>query len=181
MNLPKIPNLTNEQVEAIILKVANNHRHKCFGVYTEQDIIQEAALIALQHLPDFDISKINTSKDVGKALESWLNCILSTRLANLYRDKHVVPQRENFKRPKKNNGFSRKRLYNPKPFDYNIDIQDKTFDFAFTDEIVEILHLNLTLEDLIVLESEINGEIVPSWYKNKLRDKLESIWQNSNE
>lgn len=168
--LPMIPNLTEVEIQEVILKVAHNHKNKDFGYFTEEDIIQEASIIALEQLPNFVDTRAAHGKDTKKALESWLNVVLSTRLSNLYRDKFIVPQRDSKKR--KSHNPSRRQLFNPGVFDASLDFPDTTFDFQFTDELLEVLKSNMTTEELVVLECEINGEILPQYYRNKLKRKI---------
>lgn len=163
----------------MILKVIKNHKNKHFGYYTEDDIMQEAAIIALENIGEFQFSKSPGGKDVKKALESWLNVVLSTRLANLYRDKFIVPQRDGVN--KKASNPSRKQMFNPGVFDATIDFADSTFDLDLSAELLENLRANFTVEELILLECEMNGECLPQYYRNKLKAKMVELCRASHE
>jgi hypothetical protein len=154
----------------VMTKVVKNHRNKAFGIYTEDDIEQEAWTIILEKLPDFayDRSKV---KDVKKSLEHWLNTILSNRLKNLFRDKFLVPQRmiPSKKERPANNLLS--------PLDIQFAMEDSSTHYleSMDNEFWEFLLREIPVPFLDILESLMSGERINCYYKGKLSEQIAAL------
>ena len=163
--------MTQEQIYQVIQKVAKNHRNKSFGYFTEEDIEQEAWIIALKKLPQFEEQK-GKHKDVAKSLEHWLNKVVSSRLKNLYRDEFIVPQR--LHTDKSNN------LVSPMNFDDVGERQDLSDFFSVLEnkELWEFIIKELNDYDIDILDSILSGENIGSYYKSKIVNKIKKILKN---
>ena len=150
----KIANLTKNEILEIINKVVLNHSNKEFDGFLKEDIIQECWLMSLKQLNKFDIKKTKNS-DPKKALEHWLNKVLSNRLKNFYRDKHVVPKK-NFNCVSIDNNEILNFLSGS---DVNNIIYSELFNYILN---------NLDEEKVYILECILSGESINSYYKNKI-------------
>lgn len=171
----EIKGLTKVEISEVIQKVAKNHKNKRFGPYTEDDIEQEVWIIALNKLPEF-VPERGKHKDLKQALENWLNTVISRRLANFYRDKHLVPQK--LLKSDKNNSQTQKRKNLMNPLDID-DISDDCVRFQSQDilenECWQIILDNLNEEMLDALDALLSGQPIGSYYKNKLKNEIKSI------
>ena len=160
--------MTNTEINEVIQKVAKNHRDKAFGSYTPEDIEHEVWLIALNKI---ELFKPNKGKvvDEKKALERWLNVVISNRLKNLYRDEYVVPQR--LHKDNKNNLL--------KPLDIT-SIGDRSDNIELI-EIVQNKELwnyvlqNISDSEIEILDGLLSGELINSYYKNKIFIKIKEL------
>lgn len=165
--------MTRAEMMEVIHKVAKNHRNKDFGYFTKEDIEQEVWLIALDRMGDFQ-PKRGTQKDEKKSFEHWINCVVSNRLKNLYRNKYVVPQRLHKARPT--------NLVNPICID-NVAEKSQIIEFhelIENKEIWQFLLKELNDCDLLVLDSLLSGENVGSYYKIKLCNKIKGLLDEFN-
>lgn len=161
--------LDKKTINEIIAKVARNHISKAFDYYEQEDIEQEVWVIALQKLGDFDFEK-STVVDEAQALERFLNTVVSNRLKNLYRDKHVVPSKGN------TSNFCTPFGIDDLSFDLVIK---KSFDGA-TNEIGILILNNIEPHEFIILEALLSGERIPSYYKSKLKKAVKKILGDNN-
>ena len=154
--------MTEQEIYEVIAKVAKNHRAKKFGSYSSEDIEQEVWIIALEKMPDFELDKVLV-KDPQKKLEHWLNTVVSNRLKNFYRDKHVVPSKYS------------KTITSPNPL--SIVNEERTIEELKTQkpEQWEVVLRNLNELDIEVLDAWFSGERITSYYKCKLRKKINKI------
>lgn len=160
--------MTHEEQILVIQKVAQNHRNKCFGFFTKEDIEQEVWIIALQKKSEFKPTR-GKQKDELKSFEHWLNRVVSNRLKNLYRDKYVVPQQLHKEKP--NN------LLSPVSLD-KVEEKSRSINLNFlieNKEIQKYLMDNLDHLDLLVFDALLSGETITSYYKTKLYNKITSL------
>ena len=161
--------ISQAEIYEVIGRVAKNHRNKCFGSYTKQDIEQEVWIIALEVLPKFEMDK-GTQKDPKRALEYWLNKVMTNKLKNLYRDKFIVPQRLH-KEGCSNNLLSA----------INIDdvgeviSKDNLENIVGSEDLSAKIIDQLSDSDLEILDSLLSGENIPSYYKTKLLRKIKDV------
>lgn len=157
----KIANLTKNEILEIIDRVVLNHSNKEFDGFLREDIIQECWVMSLKQLNKFDIKKTKNG-DPKKALEHWLNKVLSNRLKNFYRDKHTVP----------------KKNFNCVSIDNNEILNFLSIgsvnDILYS-ELFKCILLQLNEETLYILESIMSGEIINSYYKNKIIKLIKKI------
>lgn len=161
-----IKNLNKEQIYNVIDKVAKNHKNKSFSYHTINDIEQQVWIIALERIKDFNHSK-SKQKNIEKALEHWLNTVVSNRLANFYRDKYVVPHKQS-------------NIISPISMDNKIDLEDKE---DYFNNIVGSDYWDLVIKDLNdyyldILECILSGEIVNSYYRSKLMNRIKVIMRD---
>lgn len=156
--------LDKQVIHEIIARVAKNHTAKAFDGYAPEDIEQEAWVIALKNIENFDFKKSKVS-DEAKGLEHFLNIVVSSRLKNLYRDEHTVPSRGN------SNNFCTPLGIDDLPLD---SMLTECFD-NFNNEIAQLILSKLDKVDLIILESVLSGERVPSYYKSKLKKSVSKL------
>jgi len=165
-NLP----LSKSEIYEVIYKVALNHQNKSFAHYTQQDIIQECWVIALQQLDEFEIERVKHS-DPKVALECWLNVLLGNRLANFFRDKFTVPLQIK-KRDTHPNLYSvRKSLFFPDSLDGAAGLSAEAPQ-GEENELWNGLLLYLDKDHLDILDCILSGEIVNPYYRNKLVVKV---------
>lgn len=163
--------LTKTQIEKVIEKVAQNHCHKKFDIHSENDIKQEVWIICLSKIKEFDFSRGQVDNE-EESLERFLNTVVSNRLANFYRDKFVVPNREHLKKSQ--------TLINK---EIDIGILDNkchkdVLHDLFVNEQMSHIKNKLTILELDILESLLNGETIPSYYKIKLITKIQKELSN---
>lgn len=161
----KIP-LTKTEIYEIITKVATNHENKYFGFYTKEDINHECWLIALNKLPEFEVSK-RKNQDIKGALENWLNTILSRRLANFFRDKFVVPTQIKKKESHPSVYNQKKSLFFPSPLEESSSIINYDY-LSNNNDFLKALVINLDPYQVDILDAILSGETVNLYYKNKL-------------
>lgn len=164
--------LNKTQIFEIIEKVALNHKNKTFNYYTTEDIYQIVWTIALEKLSDFNINK-TLEKKPEKALEHWLNTIISNRLSNLYRDEYVVPKQLKF--GKNTNVIDPISIHD---IEYNAVENISSIHLENKELWNDVLN-DLTEMELIVLESLLSGENITSYYKIKLIKRIRSIIDGS--
>lgn len=167
----QIPNLTKEQVEAIIAKVALNHKNKIFGSYTARDIEQEVWVIALSKLGDFNFVR-STVDDPAKALEHWLNRIVTNALSNFKRDKFINKQKHIDDKTYK------KKLNVLCPIEINELLPDSKWsilDNLSLNEYWDLILKDMSDELFDVLEALLNNEKINCYYKNKLIRYIQEI------
>lgn len=163
----------------IIQKVAHNHRRKTFDVHEEEDIYQQVCEIALSVLDKYDLKKIQNSSP-EKAFESWLNSLVSNRLANFYRDQYGVKHK-----PRKNDTEfeKQKRVNLNHPIELNnIDLPDPLNNFS-DKEFFDFLLKTLDYTFVEVMFACMSGENVGSYYRYKLQNKIiesRKQWQLAN-
>ena len=173
---PKITEiLGQDEITRIVNKVGDNHRKKAFAHYTASDISQQAKLICLEKLKDFDHTKIKTT-NLKQALE---NTVVSNRLKNLFRDNVGV----HYKKYKKEatDGPKQKRINLLNPIDISSTYDHELVfisDFT-TGDLFKYLLRNLNEEDIDILECLLSGDKVDASTKNKLMVKVISILENN--
>jgi hypothetical protein len=174
----KIKGLTESQTIEVLTKVAKNNRNRAFGSYAEEDIEQEAWIIALKVLKDFK-PKRATTENLPQALENWLNTVVSRRLKNLYRDKYVVPQKVS----KSDSGVDVAKFRNNLMHPVHIGEIDENTILGNAEYLTngENLFLDMLVEKLDfylfdVLETILSGECVNCYYKNKLFVIIKQVW-----
>jgi hypothetical protein len=161
--------LSQNDIYDVIDKVAKNHRNKSFSCYTTDDIEQQVWVIALEKLDEFDQSRCKES-NVKKALEHWLNTVISNRLSNFYRDKYLVLCKIS---KHLNNNINSPLSLDSKMVKLNNGLIDLEI---LKNESWEIILSSL--DDIYndILESILSGETVSSYYKIKLFNKIKFIW-----
>lgn len=170
----KIQGLNESEVIEIITMVVKNHKNKVFGIYDQKDIEQEAWIIALEKMGSFNFEKAK-QKDIKKAFECWLNAVISNRLANLFRDKYIVPQRS--LKSDKSDVDQTKRINLMHPIDIsstsdsNLKTNFVSFDFNEIKDIVD----KLDSDNLDILDSILSGEKINCYYRNKLLKSINKI------
>lgn len=177
----KIQGLNKEEIITVINNVVKNHRNKAFSYYTEEDIEQEAWIIALNKLGDF-LPARGRNKDIKQSLENFLNTVVSRRLKNLYRDKYVVPQR--VLKSDKSPGDQSKRTNLMHPLNIEEISEDKMKGLDplnFESDLWHKILKNLN-EDLIdILDAMLSGQIIKCYYRNKLLNHIKVIMGENNE
>ena len=169
----KIPGLSESEVIEIITMVVKNHRNKVFGIYEQRDIEQEAWIIALEKMHNFNFEKAK-QKNIKKAFECWLNTVISNRLTNLFRDKYIVPQRGLKSDKSEVDQTKRVNLMHPIDISSTSDSTLKTVDFIDFDGIKEIVS-KLDNDNLDILDSILSGEKINCYYRNKLLKSINKI------
>jgi DNA-directed RNA polymerase specialized sigma24 family protein len=147
--------------------VAKNHKHKSFDIHSSSDIEQEVWVIALKQISEFDITKCK-HKDTEKALEHWLNTVISNRLANFYRDEFLIKKRDKNKEFVSIMSIDSANLDVDQLFEQNHD----NLDFW------DCVNNNFTENQMDVLESILSNESVNSYYKIKLKNHLKVIFKD---
>lgn len=177
----QIQGLNRDDIINVITNVVKNHRNKAFSYYTEEDIEQEAWIIALNKLGDF-VPARGKNKDIKQSLENFLNTVVSRRLKNLYRDKYVVPQRT--LKSDKSPGDQNKRTNLMHPLNLEEISEDKLHGLTsmiFENESWNKIIQNLN-EDLIdILDAMLSGQIIKCYYRNKLLYNIKSIMEQDRE
>lgn len=165
-----IAGLTEQEQIEVIQKVVGNHRNKDFGIYSPEDIEQEAWVIVLSKIDEF-VPLRGTQKDIKKSLEHWLNPVVSNRLKNHFRDKFLVPQGMiKGKREKIPNNLM-------SALDLAFAYEDKStiffedMDLDIWDTIVR--DLDPALSD--VLDAVLSGEVIGCYHKTKLFRKIRAV------
>lgn len=161
----RIP-LTKNEIYEVITKVAANHENKHFGPYTKEDIRQECWIIALNKLPEFEVSK-RKNHDIKNALENWLNTIMSRRLANFFRDKFVVPMQIKKKDSHPSLYNEKKSLFFPSPLEESSSIINYDY-LSSNDDFLKALVAYLDPHQVDILDAILSGENVNLYYKTKL-------------
>lgn len=151
----------------VVQKVAANHRNKSFDIYSSADIEQEVWVLALKHLPEFDLSRCKYD-DVEKSFEHWLNKVMSTRLTNLHRDKFLI------KRRNKNKEMVATVSMNSADFDLDQLFEHNHNSIDFWD----LVNKHFTEDDFDVLESILSNENINSYYKVKLKNKMKEVFKD---
>jgi DNA-directed RNA polymerase specialized sigma24 family protein len=172
--------LSEQEIAAIILKVAENHKNKTFANYTAEDIKQCVCLIAWEKLEDFDFSKARAGNE-AQALENWLNTVASNRLINLKRDKYLTPQKK--RRTDKSEADLQKRVNLSHPLSINdlegVDFLYNDIDCTETKELLEKVISELCDDDRDVLYALLAGEEINNYYKKKLMTSIQDIIKNA--
>jgi hypothetical protein len=176
----KITNLlTQKEITEIVQKVAENHKHKVFGSFTEDDIYQQACLICVSKIPEFCIQKQNVKKP-KQALENFLNKVVSNRLKNFFRD-HEGIHYKTYKSDKSPHDKQRRiNLLNP------IDVHttnDKNLKNSFEEnfeslDLLEFITKRLDEEHIEILESILSGDNINSFHKSRLCEEVKNILQD---
>jgi len=160
--------LSKKDIYSIIERVALNHKDKTFNYYTTEDIYQIVWTIALEKLSDFNFDKA-LEKKPEKALEHWLNSVISNRLSNLYRDEYVVPKQLKF--GKNTNVIDPISIH-----EIEFNILDNMITVRLENkELWEHILNNLTEYELYILDSLLSGENITSYYKIKFVKRIKEI------
>jgi hypothetical protein len=168
--------IDQEELEAVISKVAHNHRHKHFGYFTEEDIFGEVWVICLKQLQHYQPQRGKGDSPINN-LERWLNKVVRNRLANLYRDRYSSVN-DKYRRTRMN-------IMNTLPFDV-VDTsreskgwgytEDVSFDACyqeFFDFVEERLGKLTNNEELLNIFFDcLYSESVTPYYRNKLKAAL---------
>ena len=160
--------LSKKDIYSIIERAALNHKDETFNYYTTEDIYQIVWTIALEKLSDFNFDKA-LEKKPEKALEHWLNSVISNRLSNLYRDEYVVPKQLKF--GKNTNVIDPISIH-----EIEFNILDNMITVRLENkELWEHILNNLTEYELYILDSLLSGENITSYYKIKFVKRIKEI------
>lgn len=177
----KIPGITEKEIIEVIQNVAKNHRNKAFDYHTEDDIEQEASIIAWSKLSEF-VPARGKSKNIKQSLENWLNTVVSRRLKNFYRDKFLVPQKSLKSDKSTTEQSKRTNLMHPLNIEDISDETFKVFDNNYFDK-YEFKYIieNLSFEMLDILEAILSGQNIKCYYRNKLLEKIKKLSKENEE
>lgn len=169
----QISGLTEPEVISIVLKVARNHTHKTFDCHDKSDIEQQACVIILDKIGDFDITKANAQQNVALALESFLNTIVSRRLNNFYRDKYAVKikPRKDSHNDEKRRSILHSVSISENPNIHIPDVSLSTNDFNNLGEF-EALLPQLSAESLDIIDAILSGQNLSGYFKDKVRKEI---------
>lgn len=170
--------ISENRLIEVIDKVANNHKNKCFAHYTPDDMKQIVWEICLRKLKDFVPARCK-EKTVDKALENWLNKVISRQLINFYRDNYLVPTQQSKNNKNPDRAAKCTSLYSPS--DLSLLATDKTPFFCSTlvDDLEcwDYLINKLDAQQIDILDSILSGEVVNSYYRSKLQQQIIDILQ----
>lgn len=170
----KINGIEEVRVVAICDKVAKNHQSKKFESHTEEDIYQQAWVIILEKIDEFNDKKIKDNNNIEQALENFLNSVVSNRLSNFHRDNYVVKIR---KRKSDTKAEHDKRISLSHPTNIS-EVQEKEDSSEHTflyDEHIKTIFPKLSDESFDVLECILSGENVARYYKQKLIQEIKAL------
>ncbi len=176
INNKHLKDLTDEEIQQVITKVANNHAGKSFGSYQSEDIVQQSLMICWQKLPEYQSKRAKEKHNTKQSLENWLNKVVSNRLKNFYRDNHQN-KRKKFKTDKSDYDLKkRESLLEPASINeiYSFEAKDISYG-GFSTELLTLILPKISYEEYDILESVLNGEKINSYYKKQLQRKVRSI------
>ncbi len=166
--------MTEQEVLAVIEKIANRYCHKFkFGYFTAEDIKQEAFIIAVDALDRYD---------ERRPLENFLSSHVKNRLINFKRDNYCRQQKEDadIKWELRNN--AKKFLMEPLDISNIRDEQEKNMrnenDFnedIFTREMFDLIDSELPVElrsDYLRIK---DGVYVPKPRRQQIYDEISKI------
>ena len=166
--------MTEQEVLAVIEKIANRYCHKFkFGYFTAEDIKQEASIIAVDALDRYDETR---------PLENFLSSHVKNRLINFKRDNYCRQQKEDadIKWELRNN--AKKFLMEPLDISNIRDEQEKNMrnenDFIediFTREMFDLIDSELPVElrsDYLRIK---DGVYVPKPRRQQIYDEISKI------
>jgi len=171
--------MTEQEVLAVIEKIANRYCHKFkFGYFTAEDIKQEAFIIAVDALDRYD---------ERRPLENFLSSHVKNRLINFKRDNYCRQQKEDadIKWELRNN--AKKFLMEPLDISNIRDEQEKNMrnenDFIediFTREMFDLIDSELPVElrsDYLRIK---DGVYVPKPRRQQIYDEISKIVNGEN-
>lgn len=199
-------NLTEDQVVKSIRRVSSLlAKQYMFPGYDEDDIMQQAMIIAIKQIGQFDISKSrNSKKTVVEKLEDFLYVVINNRLNNFKRDNfcrnnppcldcyYGIPCSkgdicEGFKEWKKKNN-ARMSIHNPvslnsneESFDSDNDVHlpcpnsEKLIDGIDLKDIVEIIRKKLPTEYLDLFNKMYSEQKISNTRKAALLEQIREI------
>lgn len=173
-----IRGISEAKLIEVINKVASNHERKAFAHFTQEDIRQIVWEKVLEKLKDFsmDKSKVN---DVEKALENWLNKVISRQLMNFYRDEFLVPTQQNKKDKSPEITARCMSLYSPLEISTVVNSDNDCANIygciAESVEIFDYIISKLDTYELDILDSVLSGEEINHYYKSKLLLSVKKI------
>lgn len=178
----EVSGLIQSQVIDICTKVAKNHNNKSFSYFESDDIEQQAWIIILDKIGEFDPSK-GTTNNIEQSLENWLNTIVSRRLSNFYRDKFKVPQKQLKSDKSEYDQVKRQNLMKPLDISYVSDVSENNdiVSRLVDGELWQTIIAQLSPEYLDILDSILSGEKINCYYKNKLIIQIKNIMDEYNE
>jgi len=166
--------MTEQEVLAVIEKIANRYCHKFkFGYFTAEDIKQEAFIIAVDALDRYDETR---------PLENFLSSHVKNRLINFKRDNYCRQQKEDadIKWELRNN--AKKFLMEPLDISNIRDEQEKNMrnenDFIediFTREMFDLIDSELPVDlrsDYLRIK---DGVYVPKPRRQQIYDEISKI------
>ena len=166
--------MTEQEVLAVIEKIANRYCHKFkFGYFTAEDIKQEAFIIAVDALDRYDETR---------PLENFLSSHVKNRLINFIRDNYCRQQKEDadIKWELRNN--AKKFLMEPLDISNIRDEQEKNMrnenDFIediFTREMFDLIDSELPVDlrsDYLRIK---DGVYVPKPRRQQIYDEISKI------
>tara|TARA_R100001163_G_scaffold59286_1_gene47993 strand:- start:6904 stop:7431 length:528 start_codon:yes stop_codon:yes gene_type:complete len=171
--------MTEQEVLAVIEKIANRYCHKFkFGYFTAEDIKQEAFIIAVDALDRYDETR---------PLENFLSSHVKNRLINFKRDNYCRQQKEDadIKWELRNN--AKKFLMEPLDISNIRDEQEKNMrnenDFIediFTREMFDLIDSELPVDlrsDYLRIK---DGVYVPKPRRQQIYDEISKIINGEN-
>lgn len=171
-----IAGLSEQEWIDVVNRVAMNHRQKTFDFYCPQDIEQEVWIIALRAAPAFKMPKAR-AESLLKAVEHWLNRVVSTRLTNLYRDRFAIKQKSLKKDKSSFDQELRHKLVTASSLDASAFLVAaiNVGDVASSNEAWDRIYQNISLYGRELLHAVLAGESIPTYYKNRLMIELRAI------
>lgn len=179
-----IKGISEKKLIEVIDKVANNHKNKAFAHFTQDDMKQIVWEIVLTKLKDFSMDKSHTD-NVEKALENWLNKVMSRQLINFYRNNFLVPTQQNSREKNPARTASCTSLFAPANINNvlrNEDEHSESLCYRFSEDIEcwDFIVSRLDTYQLDVLDSLLSGEEVNPYYKSKLLKEIKVIVKEYN-
>ena len=174
-----IKGISESKLIAVIDKVANNHKSKAFAHFTQDDMKQIVWEIALRKLKDFSIDK-SKETNIEKALENWLNKVMSRQLINFYRNNFLVPTQQNKREKNPSKTAACTSLFAPANILNVIKNEDQHCDSLCHKvkqdlEFWDFLISRLDVYQLDTLDSLLSGEDINPYYKSKLLKDIKII------
>ena len=197
-------NLTEEQVVKSIRRVSSLlAKQYMFPSYEEEDIMQEAMIIAIKQIERFDPSKSrNPKKSIIEKLEDFLYVVINSRLNNFKRDNfcrnnppcldcyYGIPCTKGkfckaFNEWKNKNNI-KMSIYNPmslhsnsESFDNEVILpcpnSEKLFDGIDLDDVIDIIRKKLPPEFLEVFNKMYSGQKISYSRKAVLLEHIREI------
>ena len=171
--------MTEQEVLAVIEKIANRYCHKFkFGYFTAEDIKQEAFIIAVDALDRYDETR---------PLENFLSSHVKNRLINFKRDNYCRQQKEDadIKWELRNN--AKKFLMEPLDISNIRDEQEKNMrnenDFIediFTREMFDLIDSELPVDLRSAYLRIKDGVYAPKPRRQQIYDEISKIINGEN-
>lgn len=169
--------MTEAEIIVIINSVAKNYTARKFGVFNYDDLFQHARTFCVAKMHLFDYSKHRDGKDISKALESWLNRIVSNQMKNLYRDNVKKAYKTYQKDTCDADKHRRASVLNPEHIGLAFfpNLFGSYEDKCGMDMLAAIKSIakHLDDEEFEILAAVLNDESVPSNFKKRMIEKCQ--------